>query len=90
MKQKKNTKNLQKINKKTFTFTKKVRKRGINGTIKKQITNLIKEKTELEVAPSHVILKDELNKIGSFTALINFHTEVKASITIKIDKIKSN
>ena len=81
-----------KINKKIFTFYQESKENGeLYGAIKpKQITNLIKQKTELEVAPSHVILKDELNKIGSFTALINFHTEVKASITIKIDKIKSN
>ena len=41
------------------------------------------------VSPSQIILKDELNKIGSFTAEINFHAEVKASIFIKIEKIKS-
>ena len=32
----------------------------------KEITNLIKEKTNAEVNPSQIILKDELNKIGSF------------------------
>ena len=28
-------------------------------------------------------VKDELNKIGTFNAEINFHTEVKANIFIK-------
>ena len=42
-----------------------------------------------EVAPSQIILKDELNKIGSYKVDINFHAEVKANITIKIDKIQS-
>ena len=33
--------------------------------------------------------KDELNKIGTFKVNINFHSDVKANITIKIAKIKS-
>ena len=60
------------------------------GSIKpKEITNLIKERTNAEVSPSQLILKDNLNKIGSFKVNINFHSEVKANITIKIDKIQS-
>ena len=43
----------------------------------------------LEVAPSLLVLKDDLNKIVSYKVEINFHSEVKANITIKIDKIKS-
>ena len=34
-------------------------------------------------------IKDELNKIGTFKVDINFHSEVKAQISIKIDKIQS-
>ena len=60
------------------------------GSIKpKEITNLIKEKTKADVNPSQIILKDELNKIGLFKAEINFHSEVKAYVSIKIDKIQS-
>ena len=33
--------------------------------------------------------KDELNKIGIFKVEVNFHTEVKANISIRIDKIQS-
>ena len=80
------------INKKTFIFFQECKENGeLYGSIKpKQISNLIKEKTEVEVPPSLIDLKDELNKIGSYNAVINFHPEVKANITIKIDKIKSN
>ena len=53
------------------------------------MTNLIKEKVSAEVSPSQIILKDDLNKIGLFKAEINFHSEVKAIISIKIDKIQS-
>ena len=79
------------INNKTFTFHKESKENGeLYGSIKpKEVTNLIKEKTQADVSPSHLILKDELNKIGIFKANFNFHTEVKASISIKIDKIQS-
>ena len=79
------------INNKTFTFNKESKENGeLYGSIKpKEVTNLIKEKTQADVSPSHLILKDELNKIGIFKASLNFHTEVKASISIKIDKIQS-
>ena len=79
------------INNKTFTFNKESKENGeLYGSIKpKEVTNLIKEKTQADVSPSHLILKDELNKIGIFKASLNFHTEVKANISIKIDKIQS-
>ena len=79
------------IDKKTFIFNKESKENGdLYGSIKpKEITNLIKEKTNAEVSPSQLILKDDLNKIGSFKVNINFHSEVKANITIKIDKIQS-
>ena len=60
------------------------------GSIKpKEISNLIKEKVNANVIPSQIILKDELNKIGTFKADINFHAEVKAFVNIKIDKIQT-
>lgn len=79
------------INDKTFNFTKESKENGeLYGSIKpKEITNLIKEKLNAEVNPSQIILKDELNKIGIFKVKVNFHTEVKANISIKIDKIQS-
>ena len=79
------------INKKTFVFFKECKENGeLYGSIKpKEITNLIKNKASAEISPSVLILKDELNKIGSFNVDVNFHTEVKATITIKIDKVQS-
>jgi|TARA_B110000211_G_C14023499_1_gene528738 large subunit ribosomal protein L9 len=79
------------INNKTFSFNKESKENGeLYGSIKpKEITNLIKEKANTEVSPSQIILKDDLNKIGIFKADINFHSEVKATISIKIDKIQS-
>ena len=79
------------VNNKTFIFNKESKENGeLYGSIKpKEITNLIKEKVNAEVNPSQIILKDELNKIGIFKVEVNFHTEVKANISIKIDKIQS-
>ena len=79
------------VNNKTFIFHKESKENGdLYGSIKpKEISNLIKEKSKAEVVPSQIILKDNLNKIGLFKAEINFHSEVKANISIKIDKIQS-
>ena len=79
------------INNKTFIFIKESKENGdLYGSIKpKEITNLIREKTKAEVSPSQIILKDELNKIGIYSANVNFHAEVKANISIKINKIQS-
>ena len=79
------------VNKKTFTFNKESKENGdLYGSIKpKEITNIIKENANAEVSPSQIILKDELNRIGTYKADINFHPEVKASISIVIEKIQS-
>ena len=79
------------VNNKTFTFFKESKENGdLYGSIKpKEITNLIRDKSKADISPSQIILKEELNKIGLFKVEINFHSEVKASISIKIDKIQS-
>ena len=79
------------INNKTFTFNKESKENGeLYGSIKpKEITNLIRDKNNVEVSPSQLILKENLNKIGLFKVEINFHSEVKAQISVKIDKIES-
>ena len=79
------------VNKKTFTFNKESKENGeLYGSIKpKEISNLIKENLNVEVSPSQIILKNNLDKIGVYKVDINFHSEVKAQISIKIDKIQS-
>ena len=79
------------VNNKTFIFNKESKENGeLYGSIKpKEIANEIKNKVKAEVSPSQIILKEELNKIGNFKVDINFHSDVKATISIKIDKIQS-
>ena len=79
------------IDNKIFTFYKESKENDdLYGSIKpKEIANLIKEKTDADVGPSQIALKSELNKIGLYKVEINFHSEVKAIISIKIDRIQS-
>ena len=76
---------------KSFVFNRESKENGeLYGSIKpKEISNLIKEKSQAEVNPSQIILKDELNKIGTYKVDINFHTEVKTNILVKIDKVET-
>ena len=79
------------INNKIFTFNKESKENGdLYGSIKpKEITNLINDKMKVEVKPSQIILKEEINKIGSFKVEVRFHSDVIAKVVIKVDKIKS-
>ena len=79
------------VNNKTFRFSKESKENGdLYGSIKpKEISNLIKEKTNADVSPSQIILKEELNKIGIYKVEINFHSEVKANISLEISKIQT-
>ena len=79
------------INKKTFTFNKESKENGeLYGSIKpKEISTEIFNKMNVEVKPSQIVLKNNLNKIGEYKVDINFHSEVSAQISIKIDKIQS-
>jgi large subunit ribosomal protein L9 len=79
------------INNKSFLFNKESKENGeLYGSIKpKEISSLIYDKTKVEVKPSQIVLKNELNTIGDFKVEINFHSEVTAQISIKIDKIQS-
>ena len=72
-------------------FTKESKENGeLYGSIKpKEISTAIFEKMKVEVKPSQIVLKNDLNKIGNYKVDVNFHTEVSAQISIKIDKVQS-
>ena len=79
------------INNKSFLFNKESKENGeLYGSIKpKEISTEIYDKLKVEVKPSQIVLKDNLNKIGIYKVDINFHSEVSAQISIKIEKIQS-
>ena len=80
-----------KISNKTLKFSKEAKENGeLYGSIKpKEISTEIYDKLKVEVKPSQIVLKDNLNKIGIYKVDINFHSEVSAQISIKIEKIQS-
>ncbi len=79
------------INNKTVKFNRESKENGdLYGSIKpKEISNIIKDQLKAEVSPSQIILKEELVKIGVYKVEINFHSDVKAVVSIKIDKIQA-
>ena len=79
------------IHNKTFTFNMESKENGdLYGSVKpKEITNLLDNQTKAQVSPSQIVLKENINKIGSFKVEVNFHSEVKASFLLKIDKVQS-
>ncbi len=79
------------INNKSFLFSKESKENGeLYGSIKpKEISNVIYEKMKVEIKPSQIVLKDNLNKIGVYKVDINFHSDVSAKISVKIEKIQS-
>ena len=79
------------INKKSFTFFKESKENGeLYGSIKpKEISNKILEDIKIDIKPSQIVVKENLNKIGIYKVEINFHSEVSAQISLKIDKIQS-
>ena len=80
------------INNKSFIFNKESKENGdLYGSIKpKEISTAIYDELKVEVKPSQIVLKNDLNKIGNFKVEINFHTDVSAKILLKIEKIQSS
>jgi large subunit ribosomal protein L9 len=81
----------QTINKKSFAFNKESKENGeLYGSIKpKEISTAIYENIKVEIKPSQIVLKTDLNKIGEYKVDIEFHSEVSAQILVKINKIES-
>ena len=79
------------VNKKTITFNKESKENGeLYGSIKpREISTAILNSMKVDVKPSQIVLKEDLNKIGFYKVNINFHSEVSAQISVKIDKMQS-
>ena len=79
------------INKKSLIFNKESKENGdLYGSIKpKEISSKIFDELKVEVKPSQIVLKEDLNKVGSYKISIDFHSDVSAQISLKINKIQS-
>lgn len=82
----------EKINNKTLTFFKESKENGdLYGGIKPKEISLAFEK-DLKVnnvKPSNIILKKDINKIGTYTIDINLFAEVSAKVKLIVKKTET-
>ncbi|MDC1096504.1 50S ribosomal protein L9 [Pelagibacteraceae bacterium] len=80
-----------KISNKTLKFNKEAKDNGdLFGSIKpKEVATLFLDNLKVEISPSQIDLKTEINKIGVYKININLHAEVTADVTIEVKKIDS-
>ena len=81
-----------KINKKTLNFSKEAKDNGdLYGSIKpKEVTLAFLNELKVEINPSQIDLKQEINKIGKYIVNINLHSEVSCQVTVNVAKADSN
>ena len=79
------------INNKSLTFNKEAKDNGeLFGSIKpKEVSNAFTNNLKVEINPSQIDLKQEINKLGKYKININLHAEVSASVQIIVEKIDS-
>ena len=76
------------INKKNYKFSKEAKDNNeLYGSIKpKDISKVIESINKIEIKPSQVDLNKQINKIGSYEAIINLHSEIQAKVHIEVVK----
>ena len=79
------------LNNKTLNFNKEAKENGeLFGSIKpKEVSNAFIDKLKVEISPSQIDLKQEINKLGKYSVNINLHSEVSVKVTISVGKIDS-
>ncbi|RPG97948.1 MAG: 50S ribosomal protein L9 [Candidatus Pelagibacter sp. TMED106] len=80
-----------KIKNKILKFNKEAKENGeLYGSIKpKEVSNYFVNNLKVEINPSEIDLRQEINKIGSYKININLHSEVSTNVTLVVDKIES-
>ena len=78
-----------KIKSKTLKFIKEAKDNGeLYGSIKpKEVSNAFNKDLKVEISPSQIDLKQEINKVGKYKININLHSEVSANVFINVEKI---
>jgi|TARA_B110000259_G_C13870661_1_gene344698 large subunit ribosomal protein L9 len=77
-----------KINNKVLSYNKEAKDNGdLFGSIKpKEISSSFINDLKVEISPSQIELKQEINKVGNYPININLHSEVSAIVNIKVSK----
>jgi large subunit ribosomal protein L9 len=80
------------INDKKYKFFRRSKDNGeLYGSVKpKEISKSIEDVEKTEIKPSQIDLEKEINKIGSYKAVINLHAEIQANIHIEVVKEKDD
>ena len=78
-----------KIKNKKLKVFKAIKENGdLYASIKpKEISKIIFEELKIEIGPSEIIIKKEINKIGQFEINIILHSEVQTKIFLQVDKL---
>ena len=76
------------IDKKNYKFSKQTKDNDeLYGSIKpKEISTAIEKADKIQIKPSQIDLSKEINKIGTYSAKINLHAEILATIHIEVVK----
>ena len=76
------------INKKNYKFSKEAKDNNeLYGSIKpKELSKTIESIDKIEIKPSQIDLNKQINKIGSYEAIINLHSEIQAKVHIEVVK----
>ena len=76
------------INKKIYKFSKEAKDNNeLYGTIKpKELSKTMESVDKIEIKPSLIDLGKQINKIGSYEAIINLHPEIQAKVHIEVAK----
>ena len=78
-----------KIKSKKIKVFKAIKENGdLYASIKpKEISKLILDELKIEIGPSEIIIKKEINKIGLFDINIVLHSEVQTKIVLQVEKL---
>ena len=78
-----------KIKNKKIKVYKTIKENGVlYASIKpKEISKIIFDELKIEIVPSEIIIKKEINKIGLFDINIVLHSEVQTKVSLLVEKI---
>ena len=78
-----------KIKNKKIRVYKAIKENGdLYASIKpKEISKIILDELKIEIGPSEIIIKKEINKIGQFDINISLHSEVQTKILLFVEKL---
>ena len=80
-----------KLKGKQIKFEKEAKENGdLYGSIKpKEISSKIQNELKIEIKPSQIEIKKEIDKTGEFSILINLYSTISVSIKVLVKKIQS-